>query len=219
LVFRERERKGGFIDKTGKVVIALEWDQATPFHDGLAPVKRNEKWGFIDKTGKIVIELQWEDAIRFHRGLAGVKRNGKWGFIDKTGKVVIEPRWEEASNFHQELALVRENKKFGFIDRTGRVVIEPQWDIARFYRETQWGMFGPADDNEPYYWLVARNEKSEPGQARSKPTVRVLWLDSTGKQIWSSDSSNSSSDKDALKSPPQSVSPGQDKQPARPPLQ
>ena len=181
-----REHKGGFIDKTGKVVIPVEWEAIGPFLEGLAPAKRNEKWGFIDKTGKVVIELQWEDALGFHRGLAGVKRNGKWGFIDKTGKVIVEPRWDEVSNFQQELALVREGKKFGFIDRAGRVLIEPQWDIAKFYWETQGGMFGPAADNEPYYWLVARDEKSEPRQVGSKPKARVLWLDSTGKQIWSS---------------------------------
>jgi len=87
-------------------------------------------------------------------------------------------------------------------------VIEPQWDIAKYYYETHWEMAGP-DDNEPYYWLVARAEKPEPGQALSKPRVRVLWLDSAGKQIWSWDSSNNSINKDALKSPPPSVSPGQ----------
>ncbi len=186
-----REKKGGFIDKTGKVVVSPEWDDfASPFYEGLTPVARNKKWGFIDKTGKVVIELQWEAAEGFHRGLAGVQRNGKWGFIDKTGKVIIEPRWDEVGDFHQELALVRENKKFGFIDRSGRVVMEPQWDVANFYWEPQWNMGGlmgrePPDD-EPYYWLVAREEKSGPDQADSKPKVRALWLDSTGKQIWSS---------------------------------
>lgn len=216
LVFREG--KGGFIDKTGKVVVSPEWEDVLPFHEGLAPAKRNGKWGFIDKTGKIVLELQWEDTIGFHRGLAGVQRNGKWGFIDKTGKVITETHWDEVSNFHQELALVRENKKFGFIDRTGRVVIELQWDTANFYWETQWDILGPPDD-EPYYWLLAREEKSEPDQPGSKPKVRVVWLDSTGKQIWSSDNSNSSTGQGALKSPPPSVSPAQGKQAARPPLQ
>jgi hypothetical protein len=205
-----REHKGGFIDKTGKVAISPEWEAVGPFHEGLAPVQRKGKWGVIDKTGKVVIELQWEDVIGFHRGLAGVKRNGRWGFIDKTGTVIIEPRWDEVSGFQQELALVKENKKFGFIDRTGRVVIEPQWDIAKFYWENQWDTSWPAD-NHPFYWLVAREEKPEPGQPRSKPKVRVLWLDSTGKQIWSSDNE--------LKSPLPSVSPAQDNQAAPSPLQ
>jgi hypothetical protein len=219
LAWALRERKGGFIDKTGKVVVSPEWeDFASPFHEGLTSAKRNGKWGFIDKTGKLVLELQWEAATGFHRGVAGVQRNGKWGFIDKTGKVIIEPRWDEVSDFHQELALVKENKKFGFIDRTGRVVIEPQWDTANSYWETQWGMSGPPD-SEPYYWLVARDEKSEPDPVGSKPKVRVVWLDATGKQIWSSDSSNNSINKDASKSPPPSVSPAQDGPAARPPHQ
>jgi hypothetical protein len=192
LAWAFRERKGGFIDKTGKLVVSPEWeDFSSPFHEGLTSAKRNGKWGFIDKTGKVALDLQWEAATGFHRGLAGVQRNGKWGFIDKTGKVIIETRWDEVSDFHQELALVRENKKIGFIDRTGRVVIEPQWDTANFYWETQWGMSGPSD-SEPYFWLVARDEKSEPEQAGSKPKVRVLWLDSTGKQIWSSMDANTS---------------------------
>jgi len=210
LVFRDH--KGGFIDQKGKVVVPLEFEQGGPFREGLAPVMRNGKWGFIDKTGTVVIESQWENAIGFHKGLAGVQRNGKWGFIDKAGKVMTELRWDEVNSFHQELALVKKDKKVGFIDQTGRVVIEPQWDIARFYWENQWDITGPAD-NEPFYWLVARDEKSKPGQARSKPKAQVLWLDSTGKQIWSSDNSNSSTNKDALKSPPPSVSPGQANQP------
>ena len=146
------------------------------------------------------------------------------GLIDKTNKVVIELRWEAVGDLGRELILVRENKKCGFIHRSGRMVIEPQWDVADYYWETQFDMSGH-DGNEPIYWLVAREEKPEPSpgesakneaqnwfQTRSRPIVRVLWLDSTGKQIWSSDNSNSSTNKDALKSPPP-VSPGQANQP------
>jgi hypothetical protein len=124
--------------------------------------------------------------------------------------------------FRQGLACIKKDKKFGFIDRTGRVVIEPQWDVAKDYRETE-------DKDAPVYWLVAR-EEDKPGPFQGpdaaqnerlnrtvKPltgqSVRVLWLDSFGKQIWSSDNSNSSTGQDALKSPPPSVSPGQDNQP------
>jgi WG containing repeat len=209
LVARKREMKWGLIDKTGKLVVPLKWERASPFRDGVAAVRENGKWGFIDEKGNYVIEPQWEDAAGFHKGLAAVERNGKWGFIDKTNKVVIELRWEEVGDLGRELILVRENKKCGFIDRSGRMVIEPQWDVADYYWETQFDMSGH-DGNEPIYWLVAREEKPEPGQAQSKPIVRVLWLDSAGKQIWSSDNSNSSTAKDALKSLAPSVSPGQD---------
>lgn len=210
LVCRERERKCGLIDKTGKLVVPLQWEQVHLFSEGLTAVKQNGKWGFIDEKGNYAIEPQWEDAAEFHKGLAAVERNGKWGAIDKTGKVVIELRWEVVGDLGRELILIEENKKFGFIDRTGRIVMEPQWDAADYYWETQ---FSGQDGNEPIYWLVAREEKPEPSpgesaknetqnwfQARSR-NVRVVWLDSAGKQIWSSDNSNNSINKDTLKSP------------------
>lgn len=42
----------GYIDKTGREVIAPKYDDAISFQDGLAPVKLNRRWGYIDKTGK-----------------------------------------------------------------------------------------------------------------------------------------------------------------------
>ena len=33
-------------------------DEVTPFHDGLAAVRRGDQWGFIDTSGKLVIEFR-----------------------------------------------------------------------------------------------------------------------------------------------------------------
>ncbi|MBV9957180.1 MAG: WG repeat-containing protein, partial [Acidobacteria bacterium] len=46
----------GFIDKTGKLVIAPQFDSVESFGEGLAVVMIDRKYGFIDKTGKVVIE-------------------------------------------------------------------------------------------------------------------------------------------------------------------
>src|SRR6266704_2133700 len=48
----DRKGKWGFIDKTGKTVIALKFDWAGNFSEGLAPVQLGKKWGFINKTGE-----------------------------------------------------------------------------------------------------------------------------------------------------------------------
>jgi len=63
--------KWGFIDKTGKEVIELKYDELLDFDNGLAMVKLNNKWGFIDKTGKEVDYyseckkiLGWNNGIR-----------------------------------------------------------------------------------------------------------------------------------------------------------
>jgi hypothetical protein len=167
----KRDGKYGFIDKTGRVAIEPQWEEALVFVEGLAQVKRDGKYGFIDKTGRVVIEPQWTDPLfYFYEGLARVKRDGKYGFIDKTGRVVIEPQWDETGVFMEALAPVKRDGKWGFIDKTGRVIIEPQWDVLDLYRET---------NDSPFLSLVARQAGSE---------VLVVWLDYTGKKLWSTES-------------------------------
>ena len=47
--------KWGYIDKTGKVVIPCQWENARTFSEGFALVRDdNGKWWKIDKTGKVV---------------------------------------------------------------------------------------------------------------------------------------------------------------------
>jgi hypothetical protein len=52
------DNKWGYIDKSGKEIIPLRYDDGRIFMDGLAAVKLNNKWGFIDKTGKEVVPLK-----------------------------------------------------------------------------------------------------------------------------------------------------------------
>ena len=48
--------KWGYIDKSSKVVLPLEYDGAESFSEGLAAVEDgNWIWGYIDKTGTVVV--------------------------------------------------------------------------------------------------------------------------------------------------------------------
>jgi hypothetical protein len=131
--------KCGYIDKTGRVVIATQFDNMLDlesFYDGLALVKVGGKYGYIDKTGQVVITPQFETAYSFYsEGLAAVKVGGKEGYIDKTGRVVITPQFEWASNFSEGLAAVKVGGKEGYIDKTGQVVITPQFEWASNFSE------------------------------------------------------------------------------------
>lgn len=46
--------RGGFIDRTGKVVIPLCFEKVGDFSEGLARFERDGNWGYIDRTGKYV---------------------------------------------------------------------------------------------------------------------------------------------------------------------
>ncbi len=46
--------KWGFVDKTGNVVIAPQFDEALDFGYGLARVRISTQWAYIDESGKFV---------------------------------------------------------------------------------------------------------------------------------------------------------------------
>jgi WG repeat protein len=144
----------GFIDETGRVVIAPTFHVARPFSEGLAPIIVREredsggKLGYIDTTGRIVIQPQFgiegdPSTSGFSEGLAAVPQlNGKWGYIDKTGKFVIAPRFSYASAFSEGRAWAGIPKaqwsidsKMGMIDAKGNWVVEPQFDSAGKFSE------------------------------------------------------------------------------------
>ena len=85
--------KYGFIDHTGKTVIAPRYDLTFHFSEGLAAVMVAGKWGYIDTTGKTVIQpMPLKRAEDFHHGLAFVStKDGKYGYIDRSGKYVWTP--------------------------------------------------------------------------------------------------------------------------------
>ena len=72
LVAIKIDGKCGFADKTGKIVITPQFDEAYPFREGVTCVRIRSRWGFIDKTGEWVIERKRWHLYSFFEGLAGV---------------------------------------------------------------------------------------------------------------------------------------------------
>ena len=142
-----RNGKYGYVDKTRRLVIPCQYDNACDFSEGLAEIKKSGKWGFIDKTGREVIPCRYDDASGFSEGLARVKKSGKWGFVDKTGREVIPCKYDDAFGFSKGLAQVKKSGKWGFIDKTGREVIPCKYDdafgfsegLARVKKSGKWG--------------------------------------------------------------------------------
>lgn len=89
ITINENESKTGFIDATGKEVIALKPGSfVSSFHNGLAQFIENEKIGYMDKTGKPVLPAIYDDAEDFEHGFALVKLNGEEYYINTAGKRV-----------------------------------------------------------------------------------------------------------------------------------
>lgn len=99
--------KWGYVDKTGKMVIACQYDWAGDFSGEIAPVEKDLLVGFVDKTGKLVIPFKFKDAKEFSDGMAPATLDGRtWGYVDKTGEFVIKPSFQRAFPFSNDRALV-----------------------------------------------------------------------------------------------------------------
>lgn len=143
-------RQQGFIDKNGKIIIALK-DlsidlEDSRFSNGLVkvyvaspwsrllkeiPTGRQQKlWGFIDKNGIKVIPVKYDSVLSFSECLASVKVKDKYGVINSQGKIVMKPQFDFIGPFDGGIARVRVNQKYGYINKTGRIFIEPQFNDA-----------------------------------------------------------------------------------------
>jgi hypothetical protein len=139
----EYQKKGGYIDKTARMVIKPQFTSGGNFFEGLAAVTLGKKSGYIDATGAWVIELKpgWSPG-HFAEGLAPVEVKtgegpGKVGYINRTGAVVIPPRFEPhpwlgvfESGFADGLAKIIHQGKEGYIDKSGKQVIPAQFTDA-----------------------------------------------------------------------------------------
>ena len=137
IAFQTEDRKLGFMDYHGKVIVEpqyraiIEWS-ILMFNEPITPVGLDKKYGFIDKNGAVVVDFIYDWVHQFREGLAVVSKDGRYGFLDNSGKIAIPLQFEDAWDFSEGLAAVKIKGRWGFIDRGGTIVIEPQFLNPRF---------------------------------------------------------------------------------------
>ena len=129
-----KEKKCGFIDHSGRVVILLRFDHVETFHEGLAVVSIDHERSYLRKDGTL-LGSSFDHAHDFSEGYGAVSVSGKWGFIDSSGKYAISPQFKAVGHFSEGLAPASDGSKWGFIDKGGKFVIPPQFEYAGQFSE------------------------------------------------------------------------------------
>lgn len=78
----------GFIDSTGKEVIAMRYTGVNAFSEGLAAVRENDLWGFINLEGATEFPFNFIEAGNFIEGKARVKKGLNYCFIDRNNEIL-----------------------------------------------------------------------------------------------------------------------------------
>lgn len=123
--------KKGYIDKSGKIIINCQFDEAGDFgENGLACVQFGDKWGVINSKGEYVINPKY-DRIAPDGDWFIIVEDHKAGWCDKDGKYKINPQFRELLPFGKnDLAPVCEGKMWGYVDRKGVLKSSPQFEMA-----------------------------------------------------------------------------------------
>jgi hypothetical protein len=145
----DRGKDWGYIDKSGKLAIPLQFSEAGEFHEGTASVGRER---FIDRQGHSA--NPGTIAAVCGIDLVGAKE-ASCGYEDKSGKLVSPPNatlqvqdgrtyiwnrgayvFEEAKTPSGGRGLVRIKGKYGYVDTSsGALAIAAQYDDAQSFSE------------------------------------------------------------------------------------
>lgn len=137
------DKKIGFVDETGRLVIPCQYVSHSFFSEGLVKVEDAEthKIGYINKKGEIVIPFQYLRGGDFENGIACVQgSNEKWGAINAKGETVIPFQFGYIIGFNEGLsAFIGDNHMYGYIDEFGHQVVPPIWDLTScFENDLAW---------------------------------------------------------------------------------
>ncbi len=192
VAFQSTNKKMGYMNLNGDVVISPQWDSASDFVSDraeLCNLEPTQHCGFIDHAGKVVIPLIYDDVNLFSEGYSvvcrGVDEKQVCGYIDKNGAAIVplntrshednlgiwEPSLYSFSNGLAKFGGSYQNgfEKWGFVDTNFKIVIP--YSISRELpiqqnSETQVKRTDdPWDFDTDIQWEVVGESKDNPGKS------------------------------------------------------
>lgn len=137
--FRTLNGLYGYVDTNGTVVIPPIYSYASPFSDGLAPVKLGSKYGYINHAGEVVVDFQYDDAYIFSDGMGMVREDRSYGYVDTTGALVIPMEYDVAMSFKDGAAMVRNsNYEYRLIGCDGQPIDDNVYSNSYRHNSIYW---------------------------------------------------------------------------------
>lgn len=145
-----KNKKYGFIDKSGKEVVPCKYSRVEDFKYDVAVVYGDiddrvgaRKMGLVNTKGQEIIPCDnIIGGVPSEKGEYVVKRNSKYGVIDKNLNIIIPFEYDGIGEFSEGLASVIKNGKKGFIDKANRLIIpceydepDPEWGVSDDFSE------------------------------------------------------------------------------------
>lgn len=200
----------GYIDQTGKMVIAPAYNYVMPFKNGRAVVTVSEStpagyksyYVLIDKTGKRLTTQEFVSIYHIpSEGLYPVKISGSsglnsdkdvWGVIDEKG-VLQSARFKSQPYFSEGLTTFSQDGLTGYMDKSGTVVIKNTYKNAMAFNE---GMAAVLTENGQWGFINKKGEMViKPAYISAGRFSEGVAVVSTGKTAYDKDKQSGAIDK------------------------
>ena len=142
----------GLIDKSGNLILPVNYEKLVPAGEDRFIFRQNRKYGLIDGVGKVLVKPNYKKLKPFaENGLAAVKENDLYGYIDRSGNWHLQPAFLQASNFSEGRAVVTtQAEKLELIDATGKNYLREEYTQLWYANESRWlveknGKYGTID--------------------------------------------------------------------------
>jgi|GEM_PF-3903030 len=201
-------KKIGYINKKGELVIDFIYDNGTSLSEGLLSVSRpmikdgikTSLWGYINPTGRTVIDFIFESAGTFNNNRAMVVYEGKLQYIQKTlvGFAFIDTMVKDSYRKYlsQDPYLYGDDdlipfkvswNVYGYKNKLGRIIIpelsgsgEGHYDYDNgFMPAYHQGYFCIFDNNGKYHKVIPSQEVSS--YTKVVNDIIAIQISSTGK--------------------------------------
>lgn len=126
--------KIGFIDKSGKIIIPCEYDNAEQANE-LLKLQKNKKWGLYNFNHEAITEIKYEYIFSSVNNLYIVK-DKNWGVINMSGKDIIPITYKHIS-LHAKKYFITENNEgnYGVFDSSGVNTIPFNYLFFRLWKD------------------------------------------------------------------------------------
>lgn len=112
----------GIINKQGKEVISIQYEEIAEWGNSMIAVKQYDKWGYCNIAGQLTISCRFDKAFTFNKGEARVE-SGDAYFINKQGQYIRSAKIEENNPGPFSGAGEKASFTVDYIDNYGKKII------------------------------------------------------------------------------------------------
>ncbi len=124
---KDDQHKYGIMNAKGKVVLKCEWDEISPFVDGLAYARKDVKSGYVNTKGEMVISCDYEGTQK--NGLVVVNKGGKDACFNKKGKTILPAKYKSIVIGDKVIAALKDDQIL-FFDLKGKPIMEEETPVV-----------------------------------------------------------------------------------------